>query len=169
MFFVFRKRALRSRILAGAFLGGCICRNKLRNDIFGKDTLCYNAEQGVEIERPSLLYVATSLHGGSYDIRVGGKIRLVATGEWNSTRTPLCRRLYENGGLSSSCSKKTTQVFLSFYSSCLMFAFHMIVEKKALTRRPDKGLIVSCAAGYSCIIDHVCRDFYCINHSMEDS
>ena len=54
----------------------------LRYDIFGKDTLCYNSEQGVEMGRPSLLHVAASLHGGAYDIRVGGKVRLVATGEW---------------------------------------------------------------------------------------
>lgn len=39
-------------------------------------------EQGYEVERPSLLRIQGKKEGATYHVRVGGKVRLLARGEW---------------------------------------------------------------------------------------
>jgi trans-2,3-dihydro-3-hydroxyanthranilate isomerase len=39
-------------------------------------------EQGYEVERPSLLRIQGKKEGETYQVRVGGKVRLLARGEW---------------------------------------------------------------------------------------
>lgn len=48
----------------------------------GNGRLEYVVDQGVEMGRPSRLFVSASVDGTTYDIRVGGHCRLVARGEW---------------------------------------------------------------------------------------
>jgi len=51
----------------------------VRHRYFGRDTIEYRAQQGVEMRRPSQLYVAAS----PTSIRVGGRVFRVAEGEWD--------------------------------------------------------------------------------------
>lgn len=54
----------------------------IRHDVFRSPTAEYIVHQGAEIGRPSTLFVLASLRDGTYDIRVGGKVKPVARGEW---------------------------------------------------------------------------------------
>ena len=54
----------------------------LRHNFFGGDHIRYIVHQGVEMGRPSTLYVDASFASGHYTIRVGGKCFLVAEGDW---------------------------------------------------------------------------------------
>ena len=49
---------------------------------FNSGQLQYSVEQGYEINRKSLLKVKAGKTGGQFDINVGGKVFLVAKGEW---------------------------------------------------------------------------------------
>ncbi|MCR5812988.1 MAG: PhzF family phenazine biosynthesis protein [Desulfovibrio sp.] len=54
----------------------------LHYNLFGQDAVHYEVFQGIEMGRPSLLHIAASRDGLKYDIRVGGKVRLIASGDW---------------------------------------------------------------------------------------
>lgn len=54
----------------------------LKHDYFGKNRISYMVRQGVEMGRPSTLYVNASLTDGQYLIQVGGKCVIVAEGDW---------------------------------------------------------------------------------------
>lgn len=54
----------------------------LKHDFFGKRQVSYIVHQGVEMGRPSTLYVDASYLEGRYQIQVGGKCVLVAEGGW---------------------------------------------------------------------------------------
>ncbi len=49
---------------------------------FGSSEIAYQVSQGSEMGRPSMLWVKTSLIEGNHTIYVGGKVHLVAKGEW---------------------------------------------------------------------------------------
>ena len=54
----------------------------LKHNVFSKSKLKYNALQGYEMNRPSLLQVDAELSGGKYTIKVGGKVFMIAEGTW---------------------------------------------------------------------------------------
>lgn len=54
----------------------------LHYNLFGTDAVHYEVFQGIEMGRPSLLHIEASRKGGEYNIRVGGKVHLIASGEW---------------------------------------------------------------------------------------
>ena len=54
----------------------------LSHDFFGTSAIDYLAVQGVEMGRPSLLKIDAELVRDRYQIRVGGKVFLVAKGDW---------------------------------------------------------------------------------------
>jgi len=55
----------------------------LKYNYFGKSEIEYNVNQGQQIRRPSLLKISAELTVGAYKIRVGGKVHLIAEGEWH--------------------------------------------------------------------------------------
>jgi len=54
----------------------------LKHHYFGKDKVTYTVRQGIEMGRPSTLYINAERHGDSYKIFVGGKVCFVSEGEW---------------------------------------------------------------------------------------
>lgn len=50
---------------------------------FNKNVLEYRVEQGYEMGRPSLLKVRAAKENGRYEIEVGGRVFLIAKGEWS--------------------------------------------------------------------------------------
>lgn len=54
----------------------------LEYDYFKNNQLTYRVEQGYEIKRKSLLKVKANKINGQFDINVGGKVFLIAKGEW---------------------------------------------------------------------------------------
>ena len=54
----------------------------LKYDFFESNKIRYNVNQGEQIGRPSLLRIAAELTGGTYSIRVGGKVFMIAEGNW---------------------------------------------------------------------------------------
>lgn len=54
----------------------------LEHDYFSNCDLKYSVEQGYEMGRPSLLQVKAEKAGSQFDINVGGKVILIARGEW---------------------------------------------------------------------------------------
>ena len=54
----------------------------LKHNYFGKDRISYVVHQGVEMGRPSRLYVDAALSDGWYQIKVGGKCVIIAEGNW---------------------------------------------------------------------------------------
>lgn len=61
---------------------GCLAGYLVRHRYFGQDKIDIRVEQGHEINRPSLLYLKAHKAGGRIEIFVGGRVRLVATGEF---------------------------------------------------------------------------------------
>jgi len=55
----------------------------LKYNYFGKNEIKYEVNQGEQIGRPSLLKISAELTEGRYKIRVGGKVHLVAEGNWH--------------------------------------------------------------------------------------
>lgn len=49
---------------------------------FDKDKIDVRVNQGYEMGRPSNVNIAAKLENGTYDIQVGGKVQLVAKGDW---------------------------------------------------------------------------------------
>jgi len=54
----------------------------LKYNYLGSSKISYNAHQGVEMNRPSLLQINAELQNGIYTIKVGGKVFPIADGNW---------------------------------------------------------------------------------------
>jgi trans-2,3-dihydro-3-hydroxyanthranilate isomerase len=61
---------------------GCLAGYLVKNRYFGKDQIDLRAEQGYEIGRPSLLYLKAGEKEGKIEVLVGGKVFMVARGEF---------------------------------------------------------------------------------------
>lgn len=57
----------------------------LRYNFFGSNEISYTVSQGIEMGRPSMLFIRASLKNEIYTICVGGHAHIVATGEWKSS------------------------------------------------------------------------------------
>jgi trans-2,3-dihydro-3-hydroxyanthranilate isomerase len=61
---------------------GCLAGYLVKHRVFGSDEIDVKAAQGYEIKRPSLLLLRAHQHGDDIHISVGGKVTLVAEGNW---------------------------------------------------------------------------------------
>ncbi|MCY4019221.1 MAG: PhzF family phenazine biosynthesis protein [Chloroflexi bacterium] len=61
--------------------GGCIAAYSVQYGYAGGDQVKLRAEQGYQIGRPSLLYLEAQRSAAGIDIRVGGRVELVAQGQ----------------------------------------------------------------------------------------
>ncbi|MCY4069903.1 MAG: PhzF family phenazine biosynthesis protein [Chloroflexi bacterium] len=61
--------------------GGCIAAYSVEYGYTGGDQVKLRAEQGYQIGRPSLLYLEAQRSAAGIDIRVGGRVELVAQGQ----------------------------------------------------------------------------------------
>ncbi|MDE2952501.1 MAG: PhzF family phenazine biosynthesis protein [Chloroflexota bacterium] len=61
--------------------GGCIAAYSVQYGYAGGDRVKLRAEQGYQIGRPSLLYLEAKRSAAGIDIRVGGRVELVAQGQ----------------------------------------------------------------------------------------
>ena len=61
---------------------GCLAAYLSKYKILGASRLSATVDQGYEIGRPSTLYLRTDPGGGKMNISVGGRVRSVASGEW---------------------------------------------------------------------------------------
>jgi len=61
---------------------GCLAGYLVQNSYFGEAPINLRVEQGYEIGRPSLLLLKAQQNGGEIDVSVGGKVILVARGEF---------------------------------------------------------------------------------------
>jgi trans-2,3-dihydro-3-hydroxyanthranilate isomerase len=61
---------------------GCLAGYLVKHLYFKKETINITCEQGYEIQRPSRLYLKAALNNSSIEVEVGGKVQLVASGEW---------------------------------------------------------------------------------------
>ena len=61
--------------------GGCIAAYSVQYGYTGGDQVKLRAEQGYQIGRPSLLYLEAKKSAAGIDIRVGGRVELVAQGQ----------------------------------------------------------------------------------------
>lgn len=59
---------------------GCLCAWLTRHRYFGRPDFAISVEQGIEIHRPSELFLEGSEHGGRIVVRVGGRVVPVAAG-----------------------------------------------------------------------------------------
>lgn len=53
-----------------------------RYSVLGSQVVDVRSEQGYEIGRPSLLFLRAQPNGGSFDVHVGGRVIMIARGEW---------------------------------------------------------------------------------------
>jgi trans-2,3-dihydro-3-hydroxyanthranilate isomerase len=60
---------------------GCLAGYLVKTGYLGTDTIDLRVEQGYEIGRPSLLYLRAEQKEGKVDVRVGGKVVMVAEGK----------------------------------------------------------------------------------------
>ena len=60
---------------------GCLAGYLVKHRYFASTNIDIRIEQGSEVGRPSLLYLKAEDKGASIDVRVGGKVMLVAKGE----------------------------------------------------------------------------------------
>lgn len=61
---------------------GCLGGYLVKHKYFGADHVNIKTGQGYEMRRPSELYIRARQINGSIDIRVGGKVFVIAEGEW---------------------------------------------------------------------------------------
>ena len=61
---------------------GCLAGYLVKYGYFGEDRLDIRVEQGYEIGRPSLLYLRAEAREEEIDVLVGGKVMMVAQGEF---------------------------------------------------------------------------------------
>lgn len=61
---------------------GCLGGYLVKHNYFGKDRIGIRVEQGFEIGRPSLLQLRAESKEGKIDISIGGKVVMVARGEF---------------------------------------------------------------------------------------
>lgn len=59
---------------------GCIAGYMVEHGYFGADKIMIRSEQGYQIGRPSLLHLEAERVGNEIDIRVGGRVEMVAQG-----------------------------------------------------------------------------------------
>ncbi|MCY4063387.1 MAG: PhzF family phenazine biosynthesis protein [Chloroflexi bacterium] len=59
---------------------GCIAGYMVEHGYFGADSIAIRSEQGYQIGRPSLLHLEAERVGKEIDIRVGGRVEMVAQG-----------------------------------------------------------------------------------------
>jgi trans-2,3-dihydro-3-hydroxyanthranilate isomerase len=60
---------------------GCLAGYLVKHHYYGKDSIDIRVEQGYEIGRPSLLLLNAKAKEGKIDVRVGGKVVMVARGK----------------------------------------------------------------------------------------
>ena len=63
---------------------GCLASYLVEYEYLGSSDVEVIVGQGYEIDRPSQLYLKASKCDAVYDIRVGGKVRVVAEGKWRT-------------------------------------------------------------------------------------
>ena len=61
---------------------GCLAGYLVKHEYFGEDSINVRVEQGYEINRPSLLLLKAQKHQSEIEVNVGGKVVMVAKGEW---------------------------------------------------------------------------------------
>lgn len=61
---------------------GCLAGYLAKHRYFGSPKVDIRVEQGMEIARPSRLYLQSADRGGKFGIEVGGRVFLVSRGEW---------------------------------------------------------------------------------------
>lgn len=61
---------------------GCLAGYLVKNRYFDSDSIDIRVEQGYEIRRPSLLYLRASNADGEIQVNVGGKVVMVARGQF---------------------------------------------------------------------------------------
>jgi trans-2,3-dihydro-3-hydroxyanthranilate isomerase len=61
---------------------GCLAGYLVEYSYFGKDSIDVKVEQGYEIDRPSLLLLQSEKKDGQIEVLVGGKVVMVAKGEF---------------------------------------------------------------------------------------
>jgi trans-2,3-dihydro-3-hydroxyanthranilate isomerase len=61
---------------------GCLAGYLVKNKYFGTESIDICVEQGYEINRQSRLYLKASKNLEKYSIEVGGKVQLIASGDW---------------------------------------------------------------------------------------
>ena len=61
---------------------GCLASYLVEYEYLGANEIDVTVGQGYEINRPSQLYLRASKIEGEFDIRVGGRVRVVAEGVW---------------------------------------------------------------------------------------
>ncbi len=61
---------------------GCLAAYLVEHEYFGSKSIDIKVEQGYEIRRPSLLYLRSEKSGDKIDVNVGGKVVMVARGEF---------------------------------------------------------------------------------------
>ena len=61
---------------------GCLCAWLVRHRYLGKSELAIQTEQGVEMKRPSLLYLQGGERDGGIQVRVGGRVVVAGRGEF---------------------------------------------------------------------------------------
>lgn len=61
---------------------GCLASYLVEHEYLGANEVDVTVGQGYEINRPSQLYLRASKIEGEFDIRVGGRVRVVAEGVW---------------------------------------------------------------------------------------
>ena len=61
---------------------GCLASYLVEHEYLGGNEVDVTVGQGYEVNRPSQLYLKASKSEGEFDIRVGGKVRIVAEGVW---------------------------------------------------------------------------------------
>ncbi len=54
----------------------------MKHNYFGRSEVSYTVIQGEDMGRKSVLFIHTALKEGEYTIEVGGKVSIVASGEW---------------------------------------------------------------------------------------
>jgi trans-2,3-dihydro-3-hydroxyanthranilate isomerase len=62
---------------------GCLLAYLLKHQYNGQTNLTLRVEQGYEMKRPSLIQLAGQLVGEQMVIKVGGKVQLIASGQWH--------------------------------------------------------------------------------------
>lgn len=61
---------------------GCLASYLVRNRYFDTDEIDIRVEQGYEIDRPSLIHHRAQEKAGEIDVNIGGKVVMVATGQF---------------------------------------------------------------------------------------
>lgn len=63
---------------------GCLAAYLVAHQYFGSSSVDVRVGQGYEIARPSQLYLRATRSGETWEINVGGKVGLVAEGQWKA-------------------------------------------------------------------------------------